>query len=124
MKKHNFYKCNSGAGIFELVLDEGNNNTPLELTKIEEKTQDSSIEKHVPYIEEIEDGYIVKIGQNEKHPMKPEHYIEMIEIIVDEKELHRAYLKPVDEPEYTFKVPKGKKVEAKEYCNIHGLWKS
>lgn len=125
MKKNDFYKCKDCNGILEVVLSEGMEQVvPNDLEKVEEKTQDPSLEKHVPYIEEIEDGYIVKVGKDAKHPMIPEHYIEMIEILVDGKELHRAYLKPGDEPEHTFKVPKGKKVEAKEYCNIHGLWKS
>jgi superoxide reductase len=124
MKKNDFYKCKSCNGIFEAVFDKKTEEEPTELIQIEAKTQDSTIEKHVPYIEEVEDGYIVKVGQNEKHPMKPEHFIEMIEILVDDRELHRVYLKPGEEAEYVFRVPKGKKVEAREYCNIHGLWKS
>ncbi|MDR1834497.1 MAG: hypothetical protein LBQ96_01700 [Fusobacteriaceae bacterium] len=33
-------------------------------------------------------------------------------------------MKPGDEPEALFSVPKGASVVAREYCNLHGLWKN
>lgn len=124
MKKNDFYKCSECKGILEVVIaDDSCQCGPSGLELIEPKTQDASVEKHVPYIEETAEGYLVKVGKEAKHPMTPEHFIVMIEITVDGV-LHRAYLNPGDEPEYKFVIPKGKSVTAKEYCNIHGLWKS
>lgn len=90
---------------------------------IQERTEDATTEKHVPYIEEKEDGYLVKVGKETAHPMVEAHYIQFIELWVDEF-LYRKYLKPTEAPEVYFKVPKGKNVVAREYCNLHGLWRS
>jgi superoxide reductase len=123
-KLREIYKCNVcgnivevlHAGIGELVCCE----EPME--KMEEKTEDSTKEKHVPYVEKTDDGTLVKIGQNENHPMEEKHYIEWIQIIADETS-HRKFLKPGDEPHALFKI-KADDITAREYCNIHGLWKS
>ena len=89
---------------------------------MEEKTEDSSVEKHVPFVEKAEDGIRVKVGQNQDHPMEEKHYIEWIQVIADGIS-HRKFLKPGDKPEAEFNV-KADKIEAREYCNVHGLWKS
>ena len=104
------------TGIGELVCC----GQPMKL--MEEKSEDSSIEKHVPYIEKTEKGIVVKVGQNEEHPMTNEHYIEWIQVIADDIS-HRKFLKPGDKPRAEFEV-KADEIEAREYCNIHGLWKS
>ena len=54
--------------------------------------------------------------------MTDEHYIEWIEIIADGK-AYREFLKPGGAPEAVFQVS-AEKIEAREYCNVHGLWKS
>ena len=118
------YKCNICGNIVE-VLHAGVGELvccgePMELQK--EKTQDSAVEKHVPYIEKTNDGILVKIGQNQDHPMEEKHYIEWIQVIVDSVS-YRKFLKPGDKPQAKFEI-KGDKIEAREYCNIHGLWKS
>jgi len=52
--------------------------------------------------------------------MEEKHYIEWIEIIAD----GRVYRKfSGDKPEAEFEI-KAEKIEAREYCNLHGLWKS
>ncbi len=91
---------------------------------LKELTADGPTEKHVPYIEEKEDGYYVRIGENDNHPMTEEHWIEFIELIIDGSRVYRHYLSPSDKPETFFKVEKGSNVIAREYCNLHGLWKS
>jgi len=93
-----------------------------EMKLMDEKTEDSSVEKHVPYIEKIGKGVLVKVGQNQDHPMIDEHYIEWIQIIVDGAS-YRKFLKPGDKPQAEFEI-KADKIEAREYCNVHGLWKS
>jgi superoxide reductase len=118
------FKCEVCGNIVELIHEGGGTlyccGQPMKL--LEEKTADTSQEKHVPYIEEIENGYLVRVGENALHPMEEKHYIEWIEIEVDGV-THRKFLKPGDKPEAIFEIPKGKEVKAREYCNIHGLWK-
>ena len=80
---------------------------------------DASLEKHVPVIYRTADGFKVVVG-SEKHPMTVEHHIEWIELIVDGK-VYREHLKIESEPEAEFCV-QGKEIEARAYCNLHGLW--
>lgn len=117
------YKCNVCGNIVE-VLHSGKGQLVccgqlMELLK--EKTEDIGKEKHVPVIERIKTGIIVKIG-SVPHPMEEKHYIEWIEIIADGRS-YRKFLKPGNKPEAEFEI-KAKKILAREYCNIHGLWKS
>lgn len=123
-KQKEIYKCKICGNIVE-VLHAGVGELvccgqPMELQK--EKTQDSAIEKHVPYIEKTKDGILVKVGQNQDHPMEEKHYIEWIEITADGA-VYKKFLKPGDKPQAIFEI-KAKNISAREYCNIHGLWKS
>ena len=57
--------------------------------------------------------------------MVEEHYIMFIEAISkDKKYLTRKYLIAGEEPKMDFKINKEDDFSAREYCNIHGLWKS
>jgi len=117
------YKCMKCGNIVE-VLHGGAGELvccgePMKLLK--ENTSDGAKEKHVPVIEKTADGYKVKVG-SVAHPMTAEHYIEWIELVADGVSL-RAFLKPGDAPEAVFSV-KAKTVYAREYCNLHGLWKA
>lgn len=116
------YKCNICGNIVE-VLHVGQGELvccgqPMEL--LQEKTQDLGQEKHLPIIERTEQGILVKVGLV-PHPMEEAHHIEWIEIIADAK-IYREFLKPGDKPEALFKIT-AQEVVAREYCNIHGLWK-
>lgn len=93
------------------------------MVKLEEKSQDSSTEKHVPYIEEKDGGVLVKVGQNTAHPMMEKHYIKFIEVLTKDG-VYRKELKPEDAPEAFFPVKKEDVIEAREWCTLHGLWKS
>lgn len=118
------YKCEICGNIVE-VLHEGIGALVCcgeEMKLMDEKTQDSSVEKHVPYIEKTGDKILVKVGQNQDHPMEEKHYIEWIQIFADGKS-YRQFLKPGDKPQAIFEI-KADKVTAREYCNVHGLWKS
>jgi len=117
------YRCNVCGNIVE-VLHAGVGTLvccgqPMGL--LTEKTEDAGLEKHVPVIEKTETGYLVKVGSI-PHPMGEKHYIEWIELVTDGKSC-REFLKPDEKPEVLFEV-KAEKVWAREYCNIHGLWKS
>jgi superoxide reductase len=117
------YKCDVCGNIVE-VLHAGKGqlvccNEPMKQMK--ENTVDASLEKHVPVIEKVANGLKVKVG-NVPHPMEEKHYIEFVELIVDGK-VCRQYLSPGQAPEAFFEIT-GDKVTAREYCNVHGLWKS
>ncbi len=79
-------------------------------------------EKHVPFIEELENGYKVTIGKPAIHPMVEGHLIEYIELYVDGELKGRKEFKPGDTPVAEFETEKGKEVYALEYCNLHGVW--
>lgn len=118
------YRCNTCGNIVEILHGKG---APLvccgkNMELLEEKTAETSLEKHVPFIEELEDGYKVRVGENQEHPMIEKHYIEWIELIAGNK-VYRKELKPGDKPEAVFKIEKTDDVVAREYCNVHGLWR-
>ncbi len=122
-KKLQIYKCKVCGNIVE-VLHEGAGELvccgqPMILR--EENTVDAAREKHVPVVEKTTGGVKVKVG-SVAHPMEEKHYIEWIEIISDGK-VYRQFLKPGDTPEATFDID-AQQVTAREYCNLHGLWKA
>ena len=123
-KLREIYKCEICGNIVEIIHTGGGSLVCCneEMTLLEEKNEDSSVEKHVPYIQKTMSGILVKIGQNQDHPMTNEHYIEWIQIIADGV-AYRKFLKPGDKPEAEFAI-EADKVSAREYCNVHGLWKS
>lgn len=117
------YKCEICGNIVEL-LHEGVGELvccgePMKL--FVENTTDASKEKHVPVIEKLTDGYKVTVG-SDAHPMVEKHYIEWIELIAGEK-AYRQFLNPNEAPEAVFKI-EAEQVTAREYCNLHGLWKA
>lgn len=117
------YKCGVCGNIVE-VLHAGKGELvccgkPMEL--LTENTTDASQEKHVPVIEKTPEGVKVKVG-SVPHPMEEKHYIEWIEVVADGKTC-RQFLKPGQAPEALFPAP-GAQTTAREYCNLHGLWKA
>lgn len=122
-KLNEIYKCNVCGNIIELVhVSTGQLvccNELMELLK--EKTVDAGNEKHVPIIEIKKDKTIVKVGSVE-YPMEKKHFIEWIEIFAD-GEVYRKHLNPKEKPIAEFCI-NAKKLTAREYCNVHGLWKS
>jgi superoxide reductase len=72
-------------------------------------------------MEKTPSGVKVKVG-SASHPMEEKHYIEWIEIM-EEGKVCRRWLKPGELPEAEFSTG-AQKVTAREYCNLHGLWKS
>ena len=93
-------------------------NQPMKQMK--ENTTDAAKEKHVPVVEKTATGYKVKVG-SVAHPMLAEHFIEWIELLADGK-AYRQFLSPGQAPEAEFQVSVAE-VSAREYCNLHGLWK-
>jgi superoxide reductase len=121
-KRLEIYKCSLCGNIVE-VLHGGDGELvccgqPMKL--LVESTADAAKEKHVPVIEKIDGGYRVKVG-SVPHPMAEEHYIEWIELLADGA-AYRRFLNPGAKPEAVFHI-EAKKVSAREFCNVHGLWK-
>jgi len=117
------YKCSSCGNIIE-VLHKGAPalvccGKPMDL--LEEKSADKTTEKHVPVIEKIAEACKVTVGST-LHPMEEKHFIEWIEVLADGIS-YKKFFKPGDKPEAVFNID-AKNITAREYCNIHGLWKS
>jgi superoxide reductase len=55
--------------------------------------------------------------------MEEKHYIKFIEVLTERK-VYRHELKPGEKPHAEFPVKKSEIKEVREYCNVHGLWKS
>jgi superoxide reductase len=122
-KRLEVYKCGVCGNIIE-VLHAGKGSLvccgkPMSL--LVENTVDAAKEKHVPVIETFEGGVKVKVGEV-PHPMEEKHWIEWVEIVAEGK-TYRQYLNPGETPEAAFKVT-ADQITAREYCNIHGLWKA
>ena len=122
-EKLQIYKCEVCGNIVEMLHAGAGQmvccGQPMKLFK--ENTVDAAKEKHVPVIEKTAAGFKVKVG-SVAHPMEEKHYIEWIEVIADGK-AYRKFLNPGEAPEATFEI-KAEKVTAREYCNLHGLWKA
>lgn len=116
------YKCGVCGNMTEVMLVGGGTlaccNQPME--HMAENTVDAAQEKHVPVIEMVDGGVKVKVGEV-AHPMTDDHYIAWIEVMVDGA-AYTQFLNPGDAPEAFFKVS-GNQITAREYCNLHGLWK-
>lgn len=122
-KRDEIYRCAVCGNTVEVLNPGGGQLTCCGrlMTLMTENTEDAAREKHVPVIEPTEGGYRVKVGSVE-HPMLDKHYIQWIELS-DGETVMRRYLKPGEKPEAVFHTT-AKDVTAREYCNLHGNWKS
>jgi superoxide reductase len=117
------FKCDICGNIVE-VLHGGKGqlvccNEPMKA--MVENTTDAAKEKHVPVVESVPEGTKVKVG-SVAHPMEEKHFIEWIELIADGV-VYRRFLAPGMAPEAVFPI-KADKAVAREFCNLHGLWKA
>lgn len=155
MKESLFYRCEHCGNIVVLLKSGGGSLTCCghAMTKLAENSIDASKEKHVPVAEK--EGSKIKIAVGSvAHPMTPEHYIEWIALVTDDKveiEFLKPGMKPKTEFVYNFNqedllvtdnddeiVPNCEgqpcnfvfneistnKVMVYAYCNLHGLWKT
>ena len=122
-QKLEVYKCDACGNIVEVLHGGGGELVCCgEAMKLMvENTVDAAKEKHVPVIQAVDGGVKVSVG-SVAHPMEEKHLIEWIEIIADGK-AYRQFLSPGDAPEATFQV-EANEITAREYCNLHGLWKA
>lgn len=123
MKKDvKFFRCQHCGNIITFMKESG---VPViccgePMKKLEANSVDAATEKHVPVVEK-NDGKIKVMVGSVLHPMQPEHYIEWIALVSDDKVEFR-YLQPGDEPTAEFCETSSGTIYA--YCNLHGLWKS
>ena len=122
-KKLQVYKCDICGNIVEVLHEDKGElvccGQPMKLLK--EQTEEQGKEKHMPVVERIEKGVRVKVGSI-PHSMEEKHYIEWIEVVSSDRIMSR-FLKPGDTPEAKFEIDEAI-VEVREYCTIHGLWKT
>ena len=121
-QRKQIFKCEVCGNIVE-VLHIGDGELvccgqPMKL--FQQNTVDATKEKHIPVIDRNKNEVKVKVGST-PHPMEEKHYIEWIEIIDGDK-YSRTFLKPGQAPEAVFESKEAAFV-AREYCNLHGLWK-
>jgi len=122
-KRLDVYKCDICGHMVE-VLHEGGGELACcgqPMRHLTENTVDASKEKHVPVVEKVSGGVKVAVG-SVAHPMEEKHFIEWIELVADGM-AYRQFLKPGDAPEAFFAV-EASELYAREYCNLHGLWRS
>lgn len=117
------YKCELCGNIVEVMHGGGGTLVCCgeDMKLMAEGTVDAAKEKHVPVIQKTDKGYKVIVGEV-AHPMIDTHWIEWIELIADGK-VYRQYLNPGEAPEAEFCI-QAEKVTAREYCNLHGHWKT
>jgi len=125
MELKGIYKCEVCGNVVEVVDAFA---PPIsccgqEMIKLEAQTDDYTVEKHVPVVEETEDGVKVVVGST-VHPMTDDHYIVFIEVLTKDNKVLRADLDPSDEPEAEFTVREDNIDIVREYCNVHDLWKA
>ncbi|VEN73981.1 Desulfoferrodoxin [Candidatus Desulfarcum epimagneticum] len=121
-ERYEVYKCELCGNIVEVLHGAKGElaccGEPMK--KLTENTVDAAKEKHVPVVSESGGDVKVAVGEV-PHPMEDKHYIEWIEVLADGK-VFRKYLNPGDTPEAVFKTELSGG-SAREYCNLHGLWK-
>jgi superoxide reductase len=112
------YKCAICGNIVEAIHAGGGTLICCgeNMNLMKENSVDASKEKHVPVIK----GNVVIVGSI-AHPMEDAHYIEWIEATSEDGAIEKIFLQPSDKPqaEFHFNVK-----SARDYCNLHGLWKS
>ncbi len=116
------YKCDICGNIVE-VLQTGQGELvccgqPMNL--IEEKKHDAEFEKHTPVLEKENNNVTVTVGED-PHPMEEDHFIEWIEIVSQNGNSCKHFLKPSDEAKAEF-IVNAETIKVRAYCNIHGLW--
>ena len=121
-ERHEVFKCELCGNVVEMLHGGAGElvccGSPMK--RFDEKTADAATEKHVPVLEGTGSNLKVTVG-SVPHPMEEKHYIEWIEVIRGDN-VCRVYLKPGEAPEALF-CGDAEGAVAREYCNVHGLWK-
>lgn len=124
--KEQIYRCDVCDNLIK-VLHQGEGKLvccDVPMVQLTGKNEGMGKEKHVPVIEKSDKSVIVKVGEI-PHPMEEDHFIEWIELAADGK-IFLKYLEPGFKPEVEFLLDTEQvnEIFVREYCSIHGLWKS
>ena len=117
------FKCNTCSNVVEITHAGFGNlvccGDNMELLKENEASSDNAHFARIENIDEIQKRiYFI-------HPHTPEHHIEYIEIISnDKKYIKRKYLNPDEKPELSFSCDCKEGFYVRLYCNTDGLWKT
>lgn len=124
IKKLEIYKCPTCGAMIECLNNAGGTlsccGKPMQV--LSETANDGALEKHVPVVECKDNKVIVTVGDVE-HPMTSEHFIQWIEVICKDGSTSRKFLNPNEKPYAEFCLD-GELDRVREFCNLHGLWKS
>jgi len=124
IKKKSIYYCEKCHNIVESLW---NGKPPLmccgeEMKELEANTVDAAVEKHVPVIER--DGKTVKVSVGSvPHPMEKDHYILCVEVLAGDKIYRHDFKEGDTKAEAVFQIEETD-IVAREFCNLHGLWKT
>lgn len=124
-KQFEIYKCDICGNVVELLfaISDSLPCCGQSMTLMPENTSDGAKEKHIPVIEQDGSGCRVVVS-SVLHPMEEKHWIEWIEIVTTDGHHCKKFLYPGDTPIAHFNYPVEKIAYAREYCNLHGLWKA
>ncbi len=128
-QKFEIYKCDICGNLIQVVLEGGGVlvccNEDMEMLKVQTAQEEMVGEKHTPVFEDLGGGAgEIKVG-SVPHPMLPEHHIMFVEAIAKDKTWFKLkYLEAGQEPKMQMPCGFDKVGEAKEYCNLHGLWQA
>ena len=126
-EQNEIYKCDICCNVIS-VIETGKGELvccgqPMRILE-EQTSEQEGKEKHVPVVETVEGVVKVKVG-SVPHPMEKDHYIELIQLVKDNKVVIDQRLKPGDEPVAEFCcIADTEGLTARILCNKHGLWKS
>lgn len=124
-EKLDLYKCKVCGNIVQVIVNSYGElvccGQPMELL-VPMTHEEGKDEYHIPVYITDDNGFTsIQVGK-ELHPMTPEHHIEFIERISEDKmKLSLEYMNIDNEPRMELQNTIGKET-ALGYCNIHGLW--
>jgi superoxide reductase len=122
--KKSIYYCKKCHNIVESLW---NGKVPLvccgeDMQELTANTVDAAVEKHVPVIER--DGNRVKVSVGSvPHPMEKDHYILCVEVLAGDKVYRHDFKEGDTKAEAEFIIDETD-IVAREFCNLHGLWKT
>ena len=124
-EKLELYKCDICGNLVQVILSGVGElvccGEPMKKLEAKFNENDELAEKHVPKII-VEDGK--RFIRIDNHPMTNEHYIQFIEAFSkDKSKIYLKYLNPNEKIEFDI-TNFDENIDAIEYCNIHGLWRS
>ena len=119
-----FFICKHCGNLIGLIDNKG---VPMvccgeKMTELVPNTVEASVEKHLPVVTAVDEGFRVQIG-GAPHPMEEAHHIAFV-YVETVRGGQRKCLKVGEEPTAAFSFSDDSPVAVYAYCNIHGLWKT